>query len=242
MYGQDYMQFLSAEENLGGSTGVAYVARWLKQRGRGTFIDYGCGAGHLLILATSLGWKSMGVEFDSKVAEGFATSNGRIVTDVHELKNYPKADLLHLGDVIEHLTEPESQIPEILSLVKPGAVVIAQGPLEANANLFTFAIDACRALRPKRTRQMAPYHVVQATAFGQRQFFRRFGLKEIEFSLSETAWPAPERLSFADLHPREVALYLLRRASQGVSALRPDTLGNRYLYAGRLDGNSAKLR
>jgi hypothetical protein len=36
--------------------------------------------------------------------------------------------------------------------------------------------------------------------------------------------------------PRTVGLYLLRRYSRAVSALRPGTWGNRYFYAGRWPG------
>lgn len=49
----------------------------------------------------------------------------------------PVVDVLHLGDMIEHLTDLEHQFPEILRLIKPGGYLLAQGPLEAGPNLFT---------------------------------------------------------------------------------------------------------
>lgn len=73
-----------------------------------------------------------------------------------------------------------------------------------------------------------------ATRVGQRRLFERFGLEELEFSVSEVSWPAPSTLTRSDLkRPRPVALFLLRRLSQAVSKLRPDRWGNRYFYAGR---------
>ena len=67
-----------------------------------------------------------------------------------------------------------------------------------------------------------------------RAFFRRFGVQEVEYRLREVAWPAPRRIGVADLaQPRVVLLYVLRRASQGISALSGAHLCNRYFYAGR---------
>jgi hypothetical protein len=122
-------------------------------------------------------------------------------------------------------------------LIKPGGLLLAQGPLEGNANLFTAVLRLSRTVRRPRPTEMAPYHVLLATARGQRMLFRRFALTEIEFSVHEVAWPAPDRLSCADLgRPRAVGLFALRRCSQAVSKLRPRHWGNRYFYAGRLRG------
>ncbi len=57
------------------------------------------------------------------------------------------ADVLHLGDVIEHMTKINEQMPEILKLIKPGGFLIAQGPLEANFNVFTLGIRLSRSFR-----------------------------------------------------------------------------------------------
>jgi 2-polyprenyl-3-methyl-5-hydroxy-6-metoxy-1,4-benzoquinol methylase len=82
----------------------------------------------------------------------------------------PQADVVHVGDVIEHLTQLDTQFPEIPGLIKPGGLLLAQGPLENNASLFTFALSSARKLRPARRTEMAPYHVLLATSQGQRDF------------------------------------------------------------------------
>ena len=144
------------------------------------------------------------------------------------------ADALHLGDVIEHLTDLDRQMPAILRLLKPEGVLIAQGPLEANANLFTWVLRLARGVRGRKPPEMAPYHVLLATARGQRALFRRSGLEELEYRLREVSWPAPGVLTAADWRrPRALGLFALRRLSAGISALAPRNLGNRYFYAGR---------
>jgi SAM-dependent methyltransferase len=235
MYGPAYGSSFTPDDAIVDPKEPERVVHWLERARRGTFVDFGCGAGALLVRAARAGWEAVGVEFDDEVAKQTSARTGARVLGLAEAQSLggPIADVLHLGDVIEHLTELDRQMPEILRLLKPGGTLLAQGPLEANANLFTCALRAARTVRPRRT-EMAPYHVLLATAVGQRQFFRRFGLDEIEFAMREVSWPAPARLGRGDWRrPRRIGLFSVRRASQALSALRPKHWGNRYYYAGR---------
>ena len=237
MYGPEYGELFAGHENMGGAEDATRVMGWLRRVGSGTFVDYGCGAGHLLRGAARLDWEAVGVEFDKDVAAEVEKLTGaKILTAPVNSGDGPCADVLHLGDVIEHLTEINRQMPEILRLIKPGGLLLAQGPLEANASLFALMLRLSRSMRPNRRTEMAPYHVLLATANGQQRFFRRFGLEEVEFSIRETAWPAPERVSFRDVgRPRALGLFAVRRLSQATSALSR-WWGNRYFYAGRWNG------
>src|SRR5262249_51207943 len=117
---------------------------------------------------------------------------------------------------------------------KPGGTVLAQGPLEGNASVFTMVLRAARGAGVgRRVADMPPYHVVVATSAGQRQFFTRLGLDVLRYGVTEVAWPAPPRLRLAlRAQPRAAALFALRKASQAVSAVVPGW-GNRYFFAGR---------
>jgi hypothetical protein len=128
-------------------------------------------------------------------------------------------------------------MPQVLKLLKPGGILIAQGPLEGNSNLFTLGVRLSRAMRPSAKTEMAPYHVMLATRHGQMECFRRFEVEALEYSVHEVTWPAPARLSASDIRsPRSLALFALRRLSQGVSAVRPQW-GNRYFFVGRKGGS-----
>jgi SAM-dependent methyltransferase len=237
MYGPNYLVTVSAsgaEEPQEAST----VVEWLKRSLGTTFVDYGCGAGTLLKEALKLNWQAIGVEYDEQVAQRTQQRTGaRVVSESAVFGAQPVADVLNLSDVIEHLTQASRQMPEILRLLKPGGMLLAQGPLEANFNLFALGLRLARWLHRGQRTEGTPYHVLFATAQGQRQFFRRLGLEEVEYTVREVAWPAPERLSLAVVRqPRQLALFLLRRLSQAVSALNPGRFGNRYFYAGRLHG------
>jgi SAM-dependent methyltransferase len=231
MYGADYTQDDGGSLYVENPKEPNRVLEILKSQPSGTFVDFGCGSGELLVEAKKLGWNAIGVELDAEVAKRVAEKTG--ISVVTELTG-PAADVLHLGDVIEHLTQLDKQFPAVLDLIKPGGLLLAQGPLENNASLFTLALSKMRQFRGDRRTEMAPYHVLLATSQGQREFFKRFGLEEVEYTLREVSWPAPVRLSLNDLkNPRTTAMFSLRKVSKAVSALRPANWGNRYFYAGR---------
>ncbi|HWB00549.1 MAG TPA: class I SAM-dependent methyltransferase [Pirellulales bacterium] len=234
MYGPEYVQDFSGGAVFDPKEPLRVIHQ-LSTESPGTFVDYGCGEGALLAEAAKRGWTAIGIEFDDDVARRTAERTETRVVGLAEGESLGAcADVLHLGDVIEHLTDLNAQMPRILQLLKPGGLLLAQGPLEGNANLFSSTVQTARRLRPARRTEMAPYHVLLATASGQRTFFKRFGLSEVQYSVSEVAWPAPARLRFADwCRPRALALFTLRKLSQGISQLQPNRWGNRYFYVGR---------
>lgn len=235
MYGPAYAQAFAGDLDVSGeSKQPEKTLEWLQRLGRGTFVDFGCGDGSLLVRASQLGWRAVGVEMDPAVAARIRSRTGLQVTaDLDELGE-ASVDALHLGDVIEHLTRPDRDCARLLRLIRPGGHFLAQGPLESNASLFTFAMKMSRMLRTPPPRSDAPYHVMLATAEGQRELFRRLGLEEVEFAMSEVWWPAPSDWSTARRNGRRgLALYSIRAASRALSKLAPSRLGNRYFYVGR---------
>ncbi len=206
------------------------AVNFLKTKSPGRFIDYGCGSGSVLKAAKVLGWDVLGIDFNPEFSAELREMGIEVLG--HRDPVPFKADVLHLGDVLEHLTEMDSQFPKILDLVKDGGLLIAQGPLEANPNFFYSLLKLGKSLRGNRVTEMPPYHVILATSEGQRALFRRFGLEEQVFSVTEVAWPAPERFSLAG-GIRSAGLFSVRKVSQFLSRRDLEGLGNRYFYAGR---------
>lgn len=82
---------------------------------------------------------------------------------------------------------------------------------------------------------MAPCHVIQATAEGQRRRFERLNLREESFEVFEVDWPAPSRLHLRDcIRPRAVSLFVLRRLSR-LASQAWTTWGNRYRNVGTVE-------
>jgi SAM-dependent methyltransferase len=233
MYGADYAAFSeSPPDELDHRLGTALAA--LRQRPMGRLIDYGCGRGDLLRAAADLGWDCLGVEFSSEIASRLSADLGiPVVTPEAAADAMPEADVLMLNDVIEHVTDLRERFPKILGLIRPDGILVAQGPLEGNPNLFAHAIASFRRLGPSGISEMPPYHVLLATSQGQRTFFRRSGLRELEYTVTEVAWPAPSDLSASVVrNPRALTLFCLRRASQALGKAIPRYSGNRYFYVG----------
>ena len=236
MYGPAYRNQPGAEEAVADPKDPRRVLALLRQRKPGTFVDYGCGSGDLLVEARAAGWTVCGVEFASEVVGEVAGRTGcTVVGDVESLRRAraAPADVVHLGDVIEHLTDPARIVSELAELIRRDGLLIAQGPLEAGPCLFSRVIQEARRHRLSTVREMAPYHVLQATVLGQNLFFQRCGLRTIEYRVSEVAWPAPDRWVTSMLaRPRAMALYALRKLSQVASRLNSSRWGNRYFFVG----------
>jgi hypothetical protein len=80
MYGRVWDVFRSRRGD-GQSPRPRRVREWLSARGPGTFIDYGCGAGELLVAAGEVGWQPIGVEFAPEVAREVEQRSGARCVD-----------------------------------------------------------------------------------------------------------------------------------------------------------------
>ncbi len=240
MYGPQYLELTESADPTEPSHGRQneLVTEHLEKLPKGTFLDYGCGAGGgRLLSAQSRGWSVVGVEVSQEIARLVTDSLGLrcfTVQDAEQL-GAPLADVGHIGDVVEHLTEPLVQIQTFIKLIKPGGIVLAQGPLEANRNLVAWVLKQRGKRDVDRITEFPPWHVMLASANGQQRFFQLCGLETISFEISEIDWPAPTRLRMAMLKDKRLlVLYLLRRASKAVGKLKIRDWGNRYFYVGRV--------
>lgn len=231
MYDSSYAETGEDCDSTLGVTKFDEVRQFLGKLEPRRLIDFGCGGGSLLVDAKKLGWDVLGIDYNPEFASGLKAQGIDVIGIEDKVES--KADVLHLGDVLEHLTDMEAQLPQILSLLREGGILIAHGPLEGNPNLFFRLVKMIKKLRRNRTTEMPPYHVMLATTKGQRRLFERFRLIEREFRVTEVAWPAPETLgSYRSMNIRSVALFFARRVSQRRSSFNMVGLGNRYFYVG----------
>jgi len=99
-------------------------------RGRGRYLDVGCGSGAALGVAAALGWQVAGVEVD----EAAAAKARRFTARVHagDLQAAPFAagefDLITSFHVLEHVPDPVGAIRRMLGWLAPGGLLVIEVP------------------------------------------------------------------------------------------------------------------
>jgi SAM-dependent methyltransferase len=235
MYSSDFLGDSPGSRPVeGDDTSAPAVVEEMTRLAPGTFVDYGCGDGRLMIAASSIGWRSIGVEFAEDIAQEARRRSGHRVVTLAEVDDLVgQVDVLHLGDVVEHMSDPVRELKIAMRLLRPGGVFMAQGPLEANASFFTWCMRTARNLRGRPPNRNTPYHLVLATSRGQRELFRRVGLTGRTWEVREVAWPAPSSVKEVR-NARGVLLFAVRRVSRAITTVGPNDWGNRYWYVGRV--------
>ena len=175
MYGTSYRSS-SGLETISDPAKPAWVLAWLDRLSTGTFIDYGCGSGELLVAAKQRGWDVLGVELGKDVADDTTTRTGLPVVTVDEALDKGRfADVLHVGDVLEHLTDLDREMTRILSLIERGGFLLAQGPRRMGiCSTGPFAWLALSVIRSAADMPLLPCSRHRG---GQWALFRRSGLE-----------------------------------------------------------------
>jgi SAM-dependent methyltransferase len=101
-----------------------------------SFFDYGCGGGHFLWAAKTLGFEVMGMELDAASVE-FGRAHGLDVRLASLPANLAmvegkKFDLIKSMHVLEHVPEPLSTLRALHGLMKPGGIMILSVPDQAS--------------------------------------------------------------------------------------------------------------
>ena len=161
-------------------------------------LDYGCGFGWFLMAAKSLGYGVFGVEFDRDAAQKAAEHLSSTVLSTEEFwssQALPMFDVIHLGDVLEHLPEPGQTLKELLKYLKPGGILFVEGPLENNPSLVFWAASLFGKVKcllfARKTADFPPTHLFRVNAEQQLYFFYRVdeSLTLLEWEITETGWP-----------------------------------------------------
>lgn len=160
-----------------------------------TMLDFGCGNGGFLVAAKEAGFVCTGVEYEKSAREAASTNSGCPVSSLDELiKTNAKFDVIHLGDVLEHLPNPAEMIILLSKLLSAEGKFYIEGPLETNPSVVRWAVVLFASIKKMLGRDLPgttpPTHLFMTNAKAQLEFFaRRMGYQSIAYFIYETGWP-----------------------------------------------------
>jgi SAM-dependent methyltransferase len=99
-------------------------------RGRGCYLDVGCGSGGSLGAAKALGWRVAGIEVDAEAAAKARRFSDEVhVADVLSADVAAgRFDVVSAFHVLEHVPDPVALIGRMLAWLAPGGLVIVEVP------------------------------------------------------------------------------------------------------------------
>ena len=150
-----------------------------EHRTGGALLDVGCGAGAFLSAAAGHFDRAVGVEVDPGLcalarSRGLSVINARV--EALTVEAVGRFDAITLWDVIEHLNDPVAAIDRLLSLLKPGGVLLLDTPSRDGA-LYRFGELSARVTGGRRTATMGMQY--SATPFCHKQIFRKVDLRRL---------------------------------------------------------------
>lgn len=192
-------------------------------------LDLGCWVGFLLLEARARGWLTLGVE-PSRFASAYARDQLGLEVRTEDLfsAELPASsfDVVVLGDVIEHLTQPSDALDRIATLLAPGGVLAMMLP-DAGSRLAR--------LLGRRWWSVIPTHVQYFTRDSMNRLLRRHGWTPLEIDTAPKAFTVRYYLERLGGYSRPLATGLVRIATATGTADRiwaPD-FGDRMLVIAR---------
>jgi len=202
------------------------------------FLDYGCGNGYLAKNMSKNGFEACGVDYDSNLVEQLNNN----VTEAHFFiaeefwkNNNQKFDVIHLGDVLEHITNPIEITLKLKSLLSKNGVMVVEGPLEYNSNIAFYSRQFLNWIKSKVNPTLIadhkPYHVVFSNNKNQLAFFNSLDFEKIHYKIYEKAWPYIGEINKVK-SVNNVIQYLIAKISIMISTII-SKWGNRFIYIGK---------
>lgn len=185
--------FYTAEDEEQPPTYLAEVQQYLTPGG--DLLDFGCGNGDFLTTARAAGFRAVGVELDEGARSTAAeASRCEVLALAEVVAQGRRFDVIHLGDVLEHLPAPAEMLRQLEALLRPSGSFFLEGPIENNASLVHIAArvfgSAKKALGRNLYADQPPFHLFRTTARAQREFLERvMDYRVSAFIVAETGWP-----------------------------------------------------
>lgn len=167
--------------------------RGISKPGEKQFLDFGCGASaDTVILAKALGFQAFGAEVAEDTREQANLISGCEIFSPDEVNSgLHQFDIVFMGDVLEHVMDPILLLESAQKSLRPGGVLVIQGPLEGALTLSNFFVLLKARILFKHPSTFPPYHVSLARKRSITNMLGVRGLTIVDLQITEPYWPAP---------------------------------------------------
>lgn len=154
----------------------SYLAPLLKRRPAGKLLDFGCGAGWFVKLASDVGYDAHGLDHMALAVETGRRELGLTTLSVGNedtLASEASYDIIVCNNLIEHLIDPASFVRRCAQGLRPGGLLMLSFPC---ADSFMFKMLAQHSYF-----FMAPYHLTHFTRSGMTDMLESAAFDDVEF-------------------------------------------------------------
>ena len=153
----------------------------------GRLLEVGCAGGWLLKHAAERGWQARGIEL-SAAAVAHARSLGLAVHE-GDLSSArlpdASADLVYMGDVLEHVPDCRATLAEVARVLAPGGHLYLRGPITTNSIARRAGLALYRLAGRDIVLREPPYHLWEFTPRPLARLLRAVGLSVLQMRQSK---------------------------------------------------------
>ncbi|AMS26378.1 hypothetical protein AEM51_04430 [Bacteroidetes bacterium UKL13-3] len=176
----EYVKLLSAGDY---SSSVKEMEQYAPQ---GSFLEIGCATGNLLNALKNAGFKVKGIEL-SEFAVKYAKEHFgiNIINKPFDDKLFGNEvsenefDIVLMGDVLEHFTDPTASMRLVNKILKPGGVAIIHLPGTLNLLSSKLAFLLYKLIGTQKTMTIPPYHLTEFSAKTARKMCLQTGFSKV---------------------------------------------------------------
>ncbi len=195
MYASDYFTVADKQTHHGDTDYISATAnvdfteavKSFKQHSDGgNFLEIGCATGGLLVALRNNGFNVTGVEISSFAAEKGIKDHGLNIINKSFTKDLvgkelPENhfDIVYMGDVLEHFTNPVEELRNINRILKKGGCVIAEVPSTLNLISSRIAFLIYRLTGKQKTMTIPPYHLTEFFPDTLKKTFKGTGYETV---------------------------------------------------------------
>jgi 2-polyprenyl-3-methyl-5-hydroxy-6-metoxy-1,4-benzoquinol methylase len=174
-----YLDILSSGDY---ADGVEQIKSYCKQ---GNILDVGCATGNFLYVLKQHGFNVKGIELSTFAAEYGSEKFGiDIVNKPYNFELFNKElpenyfDVILMGDVLEHFTNPTEAMELTYKILKPGGVALIQLPGTLNLISSKIAFLIYKLIGSQKTMYIPPFHLTEFNAKTAKRMFSKCGFSK----------------------------------------------------------------